>query len=114
MRRTRRHAWLRRLVGENRLSADDFIWPIFVQEGAGLRTPIPSMPGVERLSIDRLIEAVAEAGDLGIPAIALPRPRHVAEIRFEPRFVELYRDIWENLRDEVLLSYERAKSSAGS
>ena len=71
MRRTRRHAWLRRLVGENRLTADDFIWPVFVQEGLGLRTPIPSMPGVERLSIDRLIEAVAEARDLGIPAVAL-------------------------------------------
>ena len=71
MRRTRRHAWLRRLVAENHLSPDDFIWPVFVQEGAGLRTPIPSMPGVDRLSIDRLTEAVAQARDLGIPAVAL-------------------------------------------
>ncbi len=71
MRRPRRHAWLRRLVAENHLSADDFIWPVFVQEGAGLRTPIPSMPGVDRLSIDRLTEAVAQARDLGIPAVAL-------------------------------------------
>jgi NitT/TauT family transport system ATP-binding protein len=64
---------------------------------------------------DRVCVMTAGPGTVkGIYEIDLPRPRHVAEIRFEPRFVELYRDIWENLRDEVLLSYERAKSSAGS
>jgi NitT/TauT family transport system ATP-binding protein len=64
---------------------------------------------------DRVCVMTAGPGTVkGIYDIDLPRPRHVAEIRFEPRFVELYRDIWENLRDEVLLSYERAKSSAGS
>jgi NitT/TauT family transport system ATP-binding protein len=63
---------------------------------------------------DRVCVMTAGPGTVkGIYDIDLPRPRHVAEIRFEPRFVELYRDIWENLRDEVLLSYERAKSSAG-
>ena len=71
MRRARRHAWLRRLVAENHLTADDFIWPVFIQEGTGQRTPILSMPGVERLSIDLLTEAVAEARDLGVPAVAL-------------------------------------------
>jgi porphobilinogen synthase len=71
MRRARRHAWLRRLVAENHLSADDFIWPVFIQEGTGQRTAIPSMPGVERLSIDLLTEAVAQARDLGVPAVAL-------------------------------------------
>ena len=71
MRRARRHAWLRRLVAENHLTADDFIWPVFIQEGTGPRTPIPSMPGVERLSIDLLTEAVAQARDLGVPAVAL-------------------------------------------
>src|SRR2546428_476320 len=45
----------------------------------------------------------------GIYTIDLPRPRNVAEIRFEPRFVQLYHQIWEDLRDEVLISYERAK-----
>ena len=45
----------------------------------------------------------------GIYTIDLPRPRKVAEIRFEPRFVQLYHQIWEDLRDEVLISYERAK-----
>jgi NitT/TauT family transport system ATP-binding protein len=64
---------------------------------------------------DRVCVMTAGPGTVkGIYDIDLPRPRHVAEIRFEPRFVELYRDVWENLRDEVLLSYERAKSSADS
>jgi porphobilinogen synthase len=70
-RRNRRHPWLRRLVAEHRLSADDLIWPVFVQDGNKQRTPIPSMPGVERLSVDLLTDAVREARDLGIPAVAL-------------------------------------------
>jgi NitT/TauT family transport system ATP-binding protein len=45
----------------------------------------------------------------GIYPVDLPRPRNVAEIRFEPRFVELYQTIWEDLRSEVMISYERAK-----
>ncbi len=71
MRRVRRWDWSRRLVRENRLSVDDLIWPVFVQEGTGQRTPIASMPGVERLSIDFLVEAAREAADLGIPAMAI-------------------------------------------
>ena len=57
LRRTRREEWSRRLVAENRLSVDDLIWPVFVQEGQGSRTPVASMPGVDRLSIDLLVEA---------------------------------------------------------
>jgi NitT/TauT family transport system ATP-binding protein len=45
----------------------------------------------------------------GIYAIDLPRPRKVEEIRFDPRFVELYQQIWEDLREEVIISYERNK-----
>ncbi|MBI1346404.1 porphobilinogen synthase [bacterium] len=71
MRRLRRTDWMRRLVREHELSPNDFLWPVFIQEGQGRQTPIPSMPGVERLSIDRLTEAVAEAAELGIPAVAL-------------------------------------------
>jgi porphobilinogen synthase len=71
MRRTRQADWSRRLVAENIVTADDLIWPIFVQEGEDARTPVPSMPGVERMSIDLAVAAVAEARDLGIPAIAL-------------------------------------------
>jgi len=71
MRRNRAHPWMRRLVAETRLSVDDLIWPVFVVEGDGQRQPIPSMPGVDRLSIDVLTEEVAAAHDLGIPAVAV-------------------------------------------
>lgn len=71
MRRNRRTEWSRRMVAEHTLSASDFIWPVFIHEGSGKRAPIASMPGVERLSLDLLIEAVGEAKQLGIPAIAL-------------------------------------------
>ncbi|MEN1679184.1 MAG: porphobilinogen synthase [Planctomycetota bacterium] len=70
LRRNRRHAWLRRLVEEHRLSVADLIWPVFVHDGHG-RVAIPSMPGVDRLSIDLLVAAVGEAVELGIPAVAL-------------------------------------------
>ena len=71
MRRPRRFDWSRRLIRENRLSVDDLIWPVFVQSGLGQRTPITSMPGVYRLSVDLLVEEVSNAADLGIPAIAV-------------------------------------------
>jgi NitT/TauT family transport system ATP-binding protein len=62
---------------------------------------------------DRVCVMTAGPGTVkGIYTIDLPRPRHVSEIRFDTRFVELYRVIWEDLRDEVLLSYERAKAAA--
>lgn len=71
MRRNRRETWIRRLVAEHRLSADDLIWPVFVVEGENKREPVPSMPGVERLSVDLLAGAVEDARELGIPAVAL-------------------------------------------
>lgn len=71
MRRNRVDDWTRRLVAENRLSVDDLIWPIFVQEGRSDREAVPSMPGVERLSIAALVDAVGEAAALGVPAVAL-------------------------------------------
>lgn len=70
-RRLRRHDWSRRLVRENQVTVDDLIWPVFVHDGENCRTPISSMPGVERLSIDLLVEAVRHAADLGIPAVAI-------------------------------------------
>ncbi len=70
-RRLRRAGWARRMVRENRLSVDDLIWPLFVVEGDNERQPVASMPGVERLSIDNLVEAAAEARELGIPAVSL-------------------------------------------
>ena len=71
MRRMRRDGWSRRLMEEHTLSPADLIWPVFVVDGEDVRQPVPSMPGVERLSIDLLVEAVGEAADLSIPAVAL-------------------------------------------
>ena len=71
MRRNRRFDWSRRLVRENQLTVDDLIWPVFVREGTNERTPIVSMPGVERLTIDLLVEAATRAAELRIPAIAI-------------------------------------------
>ena len=71
LRRLRRHEWSRRLVSESTLKPADLIWPIFVCEGSSKREPIASMPGVDRLSVDLLPEAVGEAVSLGIPAVAL-------------------------------------------
>jgi len=70
-RRSRNTPWIHNMVTEHRVTVNDLIWPVFIQEGNNLRTPIASMPGVERLSIDLLTLAVKEARDLGIPAIAL-------------------------------------------
>jgi porphobilinogen synthase len=71
MRRNRHDAWTRRLVAENRLSVDDLIWPVFIIEGTNTTTEVASMPGVSRVTIDRLAAHVAPAVALGIPAIAL-------------------------------------------
>ncbi|HVZ04961.1 porphobilinogen synthase [Hyphomicrobium sp.] len=71
MRRNRKSPWSRELVAEHRLSTSDLIWPMFVVEGKGKRVPVASMPGVERLSVDLIVEAAKEAVALGIPAIAL-------------------------------------------
>jgi porphobilinogen synthase len=71
LRRNRREAWSRDLVREHGLRPSDLIWPVFVQEGQNTRTPIPSLPGVSRLSIDALCEEVKRAVDLGIVAVAV-------------------------------------------
>jgi porphobilinogen synthase len=71
MRRLRANTFSRRLVRENLLTPADLIFPMFVLEGSGQREQIPSMPGIERLSIDLLVEKAREAAGLGIPAIAL-------------------------------------------
>jgi porphobilinogen synthase len=71
MRRLRRYDWSRRLVRENHLTVNDLIWPVFVHDGSQRREPITSMPGVERLSVDILVDAVARAAELKIPAVAI-------------------------------------------
>jgi porphobilinogen synthase len=71
MRRMRRDDFSRRLMRETELSAADFIYPVFVLESEKTREAVPSMPGVERLSIDLLVEEARAVHDLGIPAMAL-------------------------------------------
>jgi porphobilinogen synthase len=70
-RRLRRTETMRRMVRETRLDAGDLILPLFVCHGSGVRQPIGSMPGVERLSVDLLVEECKEVRDLGIPAVIL-------------------------------------------
>lgn len=71
MRRMRRDDFSRRLMREAHLSVDDLIYPMFVLEGKGQREAVPSMPGVERVSIDELLKEADELVALGVPAIAL-------------------------------------------
>lgn len=71
MRRNRRTDWSRRLVRENAVTVNDLIWPVFVVEGTNQRVPVASMPGVVRYSVDVLVEEVAKAVELKIPAIAI-------------------------------------------
>jgi porphobilinogen synthase len=71
LRRLRRHDFSRRLARETVLTPDDLILPVFVLPGTGQREPVPSMPGVERLSVDLLLERAAALVTLGVPALAL-------------------------------------------
>jgi porphobilinogen synthase len=91
MRRLRANDFSRRLVRENQLSVNDLIYPVFVTEGEGVIQPVPSMPGVERLSIDVLVQRAQQWVNLGIPVIALfpVTPDHVksrlAEEAYNPQ-----------------------------
>ena len=71
MRRLRRTNALRDMVQENGLSTRDLIWPVFIRDGDGIEEPISSLPGVNRLSLDKLLHAAEKAHALGIPAICL-------------------------------------------
>ncbi|WP_198679058.1 porphobilinogen synthase [Aliidiomarina haloalkalitolerans] len=71
LRRLRRHDYSRRLVAENTLTAADLIYPMFVLPGEGQREAVPSMPGVERVSIDLLVAEAEELYALGVPVIAI-------------------------------------------
>ncbi|REJ30228.1 MAG: porphobilinogen synthase [Caldibacillus debilis] len=76
-RRLRKSAFLRDLVREHHLSVDDLIYPLFVVEGNKVRNPVPSMPGIEQLSPDFLLDEIGEAAALGIKAVLLfGVPRH--------------------------------------
>ena len=70
LRRLRQHDWIRRLVRETTLAPSDLIWSMVIHDGEG-RVPVPSMPGVERLSVAEAAKAAVQARELGIPAIAV-------------------------------------------
>jgi len=70
-RRMRKDPFSRRLMRENRFSADDLIQPLFVLDGVRTREPVPSMPGIERLSVDLLVVEARRVADLGIPAVVV-------------------------------------------
>ncbi len=71
MRRMRKDEFSRRLMREHQVTQDDLIYPVFVLEGQGKREPIPSMPGIDRVSVDELLEDVKLLVDHGVPAVAL-------------------------------------------
>ena len=71
LRRVRQSPSIRKMVSENVITVNDLIWPVFVRSGEKIEEPIPSMPGVMRRSVDKVVEAAREAADLGIPAICI-------------------------------------------
>jgi porphobilinogen synthase len=71
LRRNRRSEWSRRMTRENQITTDDLIWPLFITDGDNKRTPVPSMPGVERLSVDQAVREAERAAKLTIPCLAL-------------------------------------------
>lgn len=71
LRRARQSEAIRDLVRENTLTTEDLIWPVFVRDGEGVEELVPSMPGVMRRSVDKIVEAAKDARDLGIPVICL-------------------------------------------
>ena len=71
LRRMREHDFTRRMIRETPLGVADLIYPVFVTEGSNQRVPVPAMPGVERLSVDLLIDEARACAELGIPALAL-------------------------------------------
>jgi len=70
-RRLRKTEGIRRLVQETKLSIDDFVYPLFIEEGIGIATEIPSMPGINRFSLDKINEELDEIVQLNIPAVIL-------------------------------------------
>src|SRR5947207_2301837 len=87
-RRLREKPLLRKMVRETALAVDDFVYPLFVQHGRGVREPIASMPGQARLSVDELVKECKDAAGMGIPAVllfGLPAEK-------DPRGTEAYAD----------------------
>ncbi|WP_245412240.1 porphobilinogen synthase [Notoacmeibacter ruber] len=98
LRRMRKTDWSRRLVAETRLTVDDLIWPCFVTEGEDYAEPIDAMPGISRLSIDRLVAQAKRLAALGVPAIA-PFP-HISGDRKDERGSHILDD--DNLMNRLI------------
>ena len=95
LRRNRKTEWSRRLVGENNLSTNDLIWPIFIRDGKNIKEPVKTMPGIYRYTIDKIENLVEKAINKKIPMIALfPNILGVAVIykRFFA-FIKLFFDL---------------------
>ena len=71
LRRLRRNATLRDMLNENRLSASEFIYPLFVVNGSGVRTPIEPMPGIDQMSVDIAVEETQRAMAAGVKSVLL-------------------------------------------
>ncbi|MEM7098763.1 MAG: porphobilinogen synthase [Pseudomonadota bacterium] len=82
LRRNRTDDFVRRLVRENQLTVNDLIYPMFVIPGSNISTPVTSMPGISRYSVDLLVEEARQVHDLGVPAVAL-FPNVDAQVRSE-------------------------------
>jgi porphobilinogen synthase len=109
LRRTRVADWMRRLVAESRLSVDDLIWPVFVHEGPNARDPIASMPGIARLTVEALVDAVGEAAELGVGAVAVFPV--IAPDRKSPDGEEAWRP--DNLCNRAVQALKRALPNVG-
>ncbi len=109
LRRTRSAPWSRALHAETILTPADLIWPLFVTEGRGVVEPIRTMPGVNRLSVDKLADAAAEAVSLGIPCIAL-FPNTQADRRSEDGAEALNPD---NLMCQAIKALKNAQPGLG-
>lgn len=110
MRRLRKNENLRRMVRENRVTVDDLIYPMFVVEGKNIKEEIPSMPGIFRFSVDRVVEEVEAVASLGIPAIILfGIPEHKDEAASEAYAEEgvvqkAIREIKKNVPDIIVIT----------
>ena len=82
MRRARAAAWSRALVAETVLTPADLIWPLFITDGSGVESPIATLPGVSRWSVDLVVKRAREAADAGIPCLAF-FPNTPRELRSE-------------------------------
>ena len=108
MRRLRAKDALRGLVAENRLTTDDLIYPVFVLPGENTREPVPSMPGVERLSIDLLVQETAKWVELGIRTIALfPVTPMIIDHELKEILEEIKKDDHYNLIKDFVYYYDQ-------